>query len=227
MQNAPAPAALKWSTWTLALAGHTRGVAGIAGAGQLAAGQGSRWRLSLGIVPMAANDALATRAWLHSLRGRSGSAVIQLLPKQLTGPVSSSRLIIFTDGTPFSDGTGFETITSYNGGTSGVINSALAAGATSGVFNVNDGAMPVVGDLAYIGSAIAGAGQLVRLTAVSAAGNLVTASFLPALRAAYAAGEVVAAGTVFGRWRLAGEVPAVPLVNGRSLAFNIDLEEAY
>jgi hypothetical protein len=203
MQNVAAPAALKWSKWSLELVGHTRGLVTTTGDGRAAEGQGARWRLSLDVVPMKTADALAVRAWLHSLRGRSGTCLIHLLP-YIGGP-----------GGLASAGSGTLNAT------------AAAASRTVVVSSVVHGAFQE-GRLLYAGSATAGAGQLFRIVGVSSSGNIHTCTVEPAVRVAIASGQVAYGGSGMAtRWRLAGDSPAIPMTNLHSLPFTLELEEAY
>lgn len=194
MQNQTAPAALKITNWTPTLAAHTRGGPGDnATLGGRQAGAGTRWLLNIDVAPLRVADALAVRAWLHSLRGRAGTCVLTV-PGDLAGA---------------GDGTGTLTSGVAIGDTT-----LTVTGATAGAL--------IAGNLMHIATATAGTGQLLRI--VSVAGSTVT--FRPALRAAYLATESLTFGAVAARWRVV-DTPAIPLRNGRSAGFSIELEEAY
>lgn len=195
MQDVEAPAALRYNGWQLAIHGHTRAAGA---ASRIGAGRGASWRLRLDVVPMRTADALQVRAWLHALRGRSGSAIITLpgQAQMAAGPYPEDA-------------------------TATLASSASANATAVTLAGLSPAGTVVPGVLLRIGSAPTG--QLVRATSV--AGAVVT--FQPALRAARAAGTAVAVGRVAARWRLAGETPAVPLVRSRSLPFSIEFEEAW
>ena len=224
MLYARAPLALKIQKWTLTLVGHTRGVVGQSGAGQTAEGDGARWRFSASIPAMALADARAARAWLHSLRGQSGTCLVRVPGRMLT--LTPPALNDDNDSTTLTDDDGTTLLTDDDladtDGT-GVTSAASAAGDTTAtITNATTGAL-VAGTLAYIGVPGEGTGQLVRVVSVAST----TITFQPKLRAAAAAGTRVAFGRVFGHWRLAGDPPEIPFVNSRSLPFVLELEEAY
>lgn len=131
------PTAARVNGWRLAVEAHTRGVASREGAGTFGRGSGAHLAGEVALAPMTADDALSVRAFLHRLRGRSGSFL-------LTVP-------------------GTEFIASGGGLTSG----ALAAGASSATLTGIGGTENFKrGTWAVIGSVTAG-GQLVRITSVS------------------------------------------------------------
>lgn len=224
MRYARAPLALKIQKWNLTLVGHTRGLVGPENAGQVAEGDGARWRLSVSIPAMSAADARTVRAWLHSMRGQAGSCVFRVpgnmlttVPPALNDDDDATALLDDDDATVLTDDD-----TAPGDGT-GVTTAAAIVGATSvAITNATTGAL-VAGTLAYIGDPGSGTGQLVRVVSVSGT----TITFQPKLRAAVSAGTRVAFGRVFGHFRLAGDVPEIPFVNSRSQPFQIELEEAY
>jgi hypothetical protein len=139
MQNQAAPAALKITNWTPTLAAHTRGGPGDnAALGGRQEGAGTRWLLNIDIAPLRIADALAVRAWLHSLRGRAGTCVLTV-PGDLAGA---------------GNGTGTLTGNVAAGDTS-----LTVTGATAGAL--------IVGNLMHIADASAGEGQLLRIVTVA------------------------------------------------------------
>lgn len=78
MLNQAWPSAAKVDEWSLLIEGHTRGAASREGAATWSRGQGAHWVGRLSVLPMITADALKFRAFLHSLRGRSGSFLLPI-----------------------------------------------------------------------------------------------------------------------------------------------------
>lgn len=73
MRNLTLPAAFKSVSWSVSVAGHTRGAPTREGAGVYARGSGARIVGQFVAAPMATAEALAVRAFFHRLRGRAGT----------------------------------------------------------------------------------------------------------------------------------------------------------
>lgn len=224
------PVAAKVSEWTTAIKAHTRGLAGLGGHYAFTRAPGASWSASVAVPAMRAADALRFRAFLHSLRGRSGSFWFSpppVLPTAFgqTCPNVGSNTV-FDDCTVFTTTTGVERTFDdpFTGSVETVAGTtaAIAADGNTATLTGFDTARLVVGAYALVGSDQYTA-QLVRITEV--AGAVIT--FAPRVRRAVASGETVNIGRVSALFRLAGQVPAVPLVNGRSEPMTIEIEEAY
>lgn len=82
------PAAAKLSRWAFTVSAHSRGLSGAGGHYRFERGGGARWTGNVQIAPMVTADALAFRAFLHSLRGRSGTFYFTL-PGRMS-PISTT-----------------------------------------------------------------------------------------------------------------------------------------
>lgn len=81
MRGTSIPETLKYRDWTLTIAHHTRGGPSDAIAPtSFALGLGAKWSGRLQCVPSTIADGLKHRAWLHSLRGQSGSFYMRMRP---------------------------------------------------------------------------------------------------------------------------------------------------
>ncbi len=83
MRGTTVPATLKYREWALSIAHHTRSGPHDAAHYSFTGGRGARWVGQWQCVPSTIADGLKHRAWLHSLRGRSGSfnLVMRPMPK--------------------------------------------------------------------------------------------------------------------------------------------------
>ncbi len=198
---------------------HHRGGAGVGGHYSHERAPGAAWRWTLAIAPMVTADALKFRAFLHGLRGANGAFEMPMPARDTsTGAVDGGAAVLsrYSEPTTYSDGT---TYTDYVVA-SGTTASAAADAHTITVSGFSAGVIQVGGFLTVV---TATGTQLLRVVAVS--GNDIT--FRPRLRAAVSSGAAVAYGRVTGMFRLTGNPPAVPLMPGRSGAFDIELEEVY
>ncbi len=184
MRNQTWPAAARIADWSLAITAHSRGDTGAGGHYEFERAPGASWAGSFTVPPMSTANALAFRAFLHSLRGRSGTFSIAV-PDRATATTARTTA------------------------------TSAAAGATS--LTLVDASGLQRGDNLLL------AGQLFRIGAVS--GGAVTVR--PRLRAAIAGGTAGTSGPVVAAFRLAGDPPAVQLINGRSAAVQVEIEEAY
>jgi hypothetical protein len=130
MQNVAWPIAAKVSEWSLTIEAHSRGGEGRGGHYAYERGAGARWRGSLEVLPMATADACAFRAFLHSLRGKSGTFLwaIPAASAAISGTLTASA------------SAGAETIT--------------VSSAVSGAVQCGPGAFLVVGDLTTTGQLV-------------------------------------------------------------------------
>jgi hypothetical protein len=217
MQYRQIPEVVRRSAGAPTIEAHSRGNVGSGGHYNFATAGGARVTWSMQIVPMCNADALRVRAWLHSLRGPSGGAWLTMpTQRRPAGAVG-----YYSDDAPHSDGSGFADSASDGSTVADRINGSAAAGATS--LNLLDGgaASFLVGDWMAVDTTTGR--QIVRISGVSG----VTVSFRPALRASALAFAAVRTGAIGAQFRLVGNPPAVPLINGRSREFTLDLEEAY
>lgn len=195
---------------------HSRGGENAGGHYSYIVGGGARivWKLS--VPPMQTKDALRFRAFLHSLRGAAGTLEL-VMPFAKPLPAFTAHFNGYTDGTVHTDDTAYDDAVSYDTAffQSGTV-AAAAAGAE--VLSIT-GATPVVGE--WLKVQTADGPQCVRVFGVAAPQAFVR----PRLRAALTS-STVHVGQVSCTFRLVGNAPAVPLVNGRSLALDIELEEA-
>lgn len=205
--------------WTLAPSSHSRGHTGDTGHGSYERGPGARIVGTVDIPALCIADALKLRAFFHSLRGPYGT--FYLLMPRTSGGTDANTQAPYTDGTYFSDGTTYHDLVGGSG-LSG-LNAATAADADTITMY---GAAPhfVVGAWLVIGD-VSGTGQLVQIVSVSGS---TSCTVRPRLRSAQPSGANITYDTpVYGLFRLAGDVPIIPLINGRSLPFSVDIEEAY
>ena len=83
------PAAAKYSGPELAIVAHSRGGQGRGGHYAFVRGKGAAWAGRLGVVSLGLADAFAFRAFLHSLRGRSGSFYLNMPAESSTPAVGA------------------------------------------------------------------------------------------------------------------------------------------
>lgn len=220
------PSVAKLQAWSPAVKAHTRGAAGAGGHYNFTRAPGASWVASLTLAPMCTADALQFRAFLHRLRGRSGSFWFAPPLDKGPAPVPQScplagSLTIHGDCTPYSDGTMYaDTYTGVTPPVADTLASAVAKGSATVTISGAAAAYLLPGGLMRIGTHPS---QLVRVVAVSGA----LAAIEPRARRAYLAGEPIEAGKVAGLFRLASQTPAVSLVAGRSHAVTLEIEEAY
>jgi hypothetical protein len=212
------PTKAKVRTWTLAIAAHSRGDTGAGGHYSFERGPGAQWRGQLEIPPMCSADAVEFRAFLHSLRGRSGSFYLPTPSRNVAGADPCTNRTTgrtqFSDCTRFTDGKQFDD--TWTGGViSGTLTAAVAADAAS--FAVSSATGLQVGDFLLLNN------QLHRIVGISGT----TVSVRPRVRTAVANGAAWQVGPVTALFRLMTEAPIVPLVPGRSTAVQIDVEEYY
>lgn len=214
------PTFAKIKQWALSVAAHSRGDTGFGGGHFFERGPGAQWRGSVEVPAMCTAEALEFRAFLHGLRGRSGTFYLPVPSRAgvsgVTGALGSSSddtcplrvdgQAIFSDCTDFTDGTQFSDTWASVG--------TVPAGETIPV-TVTAGI--VAGDFIVV------TGQLMRVVAISG-GNL---TVRPRLRNATANGTTFAAGAVSGEFRILTDTPMVPLIPGRSREVQLDVEEAY
>lgn len=218
------PAVLKFATWSLRVRAHSRGHSPESGHYAFERAPGARWVGALSVVPRCLPDAFELRGWIHGLRGRSGS--FYLRPPYHDEPSANpctGALTKFDDCTQFDDGATFDDIWSAIVEGTALLNGAVAAGATSVTLDtISDAGLVTAGAYMRIGDRETG--QLVQIVSVSGS----TATIRPRLREAWADNTAVALGQPEALFRLANPVvPSVPLIVGRSLAFELEIEEAY
>lgn len=211
MLNRTWPSFAKFIDGTPSVDAHSRGGEGSSGHYAFARAPGAMWHWRATVVPLVTLQALQLRALLHSLRGPSGTVSV---PAPNRGVTVSTTVVTtpaapFTDGTLYSDGTTFvELVTPPVAAGSEALPLASAAGAQVGDF------MTVV---------TAAGSQVVRVAKI--AGLSVTVR--PRVRAAVSSGAAVQIGAVFLLMRLRASAPVIPLLNGRSVPFVVELEEVY
>jgi hypothetical protein len=197
------------SSEALRVAPHTRGNTADEAPVSAARGGGAMWRLSFTVPPQCLEDAFRLRAFVHGLEGASNFA-------GFNAAASGTSDGGYSDGTLFTDGTGYET-TRVDASTT----AALAKGAD--VITLSSGTA-IVGSIIRIYDA-AELGYLSQTVIVTnVAGAVLT--FKPALRYAIAR-PFVDFSTSFVYCRFTND-PVVPIVAGsRSAAIDIDGEEAF
>lgn len=221
MRLIPPPASLKYNQFSLRISAHTRGATPESGHYSFERSPGARWVGSLSILPRPLSDAADIRGWIHSLRGRSGSFYLAI--PYHDKPVSSASVTyaIFTDDYYFTDGYKFDDIVTTTEGTALLDGAASAGDDVVTLDTISDSSVITAGAYMRIGDCATG--QLVQIVSVS--GSDVT--IRPRLREAWADNTPVGIGQPLGRFRLAGAVPTVPMIVGRSLEFELEIEEAY
>lgn len=207
----------KMIEWTIAPAAHSRGHTGTHGHDSYARGPGARVTGTVTIAPMCLADALQVRGFLHSLRGGYGSFYF-LLPITTPDPTQSITKS-YTDNTDFSDTTQYADVASTSSVTSQI---AASAADTDTLQMMGAGNLLVPGNWIAVGD-ITSTGQIVQIVSVS--GTTVTVR--PRLRNAQSSLTTASYGRVYGLFRLAGDVPYVPIIPGRSTSFQVPLEEMY
>ena len=207
------PSVARFKSWALAVSAHSRGAAGVGGHFAFERGPGARVTGSIELTQLSTTHALKLRAWLHSMRGRSGTFYMPAPNRELVSNPCSSPTAQFGDCTGFSDGTTFSDL--WAGYTTHATDASAAAGAAS--ISLASAGSAAVGDWLLVG------GQLVRIVSVSGG----TIGIRPRLRSAVASGAAVYIGPVYALFRILEDAPIVPLVPGRSREFSIDIEEAY
>lgn len=205
---------------------HNRGAANTGGHYAYEIGPGAVFEATISVQPMLAEVACDFRGFLHSLRGRGGTFLLQAGPVRFTpDPCGNSfgGKTHFTDCTKFTDGTTFADDYDPAGPLPATLSSAISAGASSlSIIGHTGSSLFVAGALAVIGD-ITNGGQLVRITSVSGA----TANVIPRVRSAYAVGAPLKIGNVTGLFRLDQEPPAVPLDGFKSAALTLKISEVY
>lgn len=246
------PVAAKYTGPELTVFAHSRGGTGRGGHYGYERGKGAAWSGRLGVTSMRTADALTFRAFLHSLRGRSGSFYFPapIVDKPASRP---SPKAAYSDGTLYSDGTRYDDIvttsfslsrragaeysdgTAYADGTAysdavpvGSYMGLLAADAAAGSDTIQVDADLAASPLATPGSFltigdVADGGQMVRV--VEAAGAFLVVR--PHLRKAVMAGAYVNLGRCYGLFRLDQATPTVPLIVGRSTPVELRIAEVY
>lgn len=226
------PAVGKFSTWRFTVEAHSRGATGVSGHYSYERGPGARVTGQLNIVPMCSADAVAFRAFLHSLRGPSGSFFLRLPDTAAHEPGDDcgypGGLTIYDDCTDHTDSTGFTDVFSSSAPAYSVASTATLGAAASA-----DAATVTLAAPSYTPRLIAGnwlaigdlttTGQLVQIVSVSG----LDVTIRPRLRNAQAFGAAVTYGPVTGLFRLVGKTPKVPLIPGRSSGLSVEIEEAY
>lgn len=210
MRNLSIPDFVRFTSKTVGIEAHTRGLTEPGAAPVLSVGRGGRWVASFTTAAMTAADAFAFRAWLHRLRGQAGSFLLAISEAVTGGPA------VYTDATQFSDGTTFTDFLD----TSFAI-PAVAAGATS----VTSPTAVAVGSIVEIYDGTSS--QVVRVVSTSGTAPTITIGVRPPLRAAMSSPALRPTGVSIPL-RLVGEAPSVPIVpGGRSVPVTLDCEEAY
>lgn len=226
---------------------HTRGAEGSGGHYAFERAPGARIDWSLSVAPMATADALAFRAFLHSLRGadtiripaparRDGAAAFSAEYSLALAVSAMADTMTLTPGEQLHVGDfvrvstvaaavdvpAFSDTTDFSDAFGFEDDGAEAvAFSDDALFSDGRGFSDTWGAPIMVEGDTA---QTVRVVAV--AGDTVTVR--PRVRTAFAAGALVRAGAVAMDMRLApGGPPRVPLVARRSLPLQINLQEAY
>jgi hypothetical protein len=232
MQNLTWPPAAKIADHEVTIQAHSRGAATRGGHYFFERGPGARWRARLEVPAMRTSDALTFRAFLHALRGRAGTFLLAL-PRP---PASSNRTprpdgkTQFTDGTDWTDGTAFSDQWTFD---LQFATYQLTADAAAGADTITLPAAAATGYTTAVGTFLTVGypgtdGQLLRLVSIGTpVGDNVALTIRPRLRVGRPAGTAVMIGRVEGRWRLADETPAVPLLGDRSRPVELEIVEAY
>jgi hypothetical protein len=240
MQNVIAPDSLKSSQVSLSVLAHSIGGAGAGGDYAFKTGAGPYWQGKISVVSMNVDDACDVRGFIHSLRGGNGCFLMRVPSYHIETPVEEFYLewggegilwggvniqwaftnvvIPDPDDVPAAipGGFTFQTTLSSSVDANNVcltLSDALFADLVAGIGP---------GVRLWIGNDL-DSGQLVDVVAVED-GHI---EFRPHLRSAYAAGTLVSVGAVYGRFRLMGDVPAVPMNGQHSLPFDITFCEYY
>lgn len=203
------PSWASWRTRGFRIRSHSRGMQSEAsGEGSWTDELGGHWLLHVAIRGRHRAHSVDLRAFLHALRGRSGSTRVPvraapLMPTTVCSVGVTGGKTVFTDCTRFTDGTRFadtrgadpETVSSSAG-------SAVAqGGATVTCVQPAGAASLTVGTLMRLGP-IDGDNQLCDVVAVSYSGAVVTLTFQPPARRAYAIGTEMTFGLIEGVFRL-------------------------
>lgn len=197
MQNVTWPAVVKIARHSLNVEAHSVGDQGRGGHYAFDVGGGARWRGTLDIPALKIADALTFRAFLHSLRGRSGTFYLTMPGLGGTTVAGTNTNVLF----PGSD-------------------TVELAGSAAAAAKVGDYAL-VGGNWTSFDPL--GPPQLVRIVALSGS----TATVRPRLRqTGLLPGLDLAIGAVVGRFRLDMETPAVPIVGERSRELTLQIIEA-
>lgn len=208
------PGVARFKSWALAVTAHSRGALGVGGHYAFERGPGARVTGEFEFTALKTADALRMRAWLHSLRGRSGTFYAPAPNRYIVeNPCGSSITTMFSDCTMFSDGT---TFTDFFDGTEAQTTSGSAAAGASSISLTSVGSGQV-GDWMLVGS------QLVRIVSISGG----TVGIRPRLRSAVSSSATVHIGPAVALFRILDDAPIVPLIPGRSREFTVPVEEAY
>lgn len=202
---------------------HSRGHKGDGGHYAFGVGGGARLVWNMTVAPMCTVDALKFRAFLHGLRGPGGTFALALPGATLP----DEWLNTYTDGTYFTDGTRYRHAAPIDLPPADTT-ALIAEPANSNQLLVGDATLAAGTWIAVLGTDV----QIVRVwsaapgtTRSATTGNNI--GVRPRIRAAVTAGTGIAVLQAYGYFRLRGNPPAVPLINGRSLPVVLDLEEVY
>lgn len=215
MRDRTWPTAAKLQSWSLTITAHSRGGAGLGGHYRFERGPGARWQGSFTVVPMCTADALEFRAFLHSLRGRSGSFGIDVPSRADAGTDPchgrTAGKTQYSDCTDYTDGTSYTDLW--------ILSDALAVAASAGddTLELDSAAGLQAGDTIVAG------GQLFRIVSVS--GDTLTVR--PRVRADISDGAAVARRPINATFRILTDAPIVPLIPGRSRETALEIEEFY
>lgn len=242
MQNVVVPNALRSSETSLSVMAHSIGDAGAGGDYAFVTGSGPYWQGKISVPSMNADDACDVRGFIHSLRGPNGCFLL----KVPTFPVPTSFNDLSTlygllwggsplvwGGSPLVWGMPVIGIPDPDDVPASVPPASFQTMLSADVTQYNiciqiDTSNPSLtgaigpGVRLWIGNDL-DTGQLVDVVAVES-GHV---EFRPHLRSAYVAGTLVSVGAVYGRFRLTGDVPSVPLNGQYSLPFDISFCEYY
>lgn len=244
MQNVLAPDALKSSQTSLSVLAHSIGGEGAGGDYAFKIGAGPYWQGRIAVPSMKTDDAADVRGFIHSLRGANGCFLLKVptYPVPTAPALSSLNTLLwggdalawggdaliwgtgtFSIGFPDPDDvpaavppSDFQTTLTDDVAANNVCIKIDTVSAPSLTGAIGPGVR------LWIGNDL-DTGQLVDVVAVEG-GHV---EFRPHLRNAYVAGTLVSVGAVYGRFRLTGEVPAVPMNGQYSLPFDITFCEFY
>lgn len=222
MQNVRWPAAAKTYDISFSVLGHSIGGQGAGGDYAFARGAGAYWRGKFSVAAMAQDDACDTRGFVHSLRGQNGSFLWRVPSAKVAGAAAWQDLYWGADALLWggeqltwqtSDGYEIGAVLSANVAKNGI---CLSLDGVPAQYVIAEGVM------LRVGGAFDSA-QLVEVVAVDG-GDI---EFRPPMRSDFPAGTPVAAGRVFARFRIEGDVPYIPLNGQYSSPFQFQFCEYY
>lgn len=226
MQDVRAPLSLKNSEIEFSVLAHSVGGLGSGGDYAYAYGGGPYFTGKITVPALKADDYYDVRGFIHSLRGSNGSFLLATPSTPVPVSAAVGFGLLQWGGVQLQWG-GVDLAWSMaitNNAIGGQYLSSLAAAAPRYATCITLAPNPSnleVGTMLWIGPLHTG-GQLVEVVAVGS-----QIEFRPWLRSAYALGTSVSIGSVRGKFRLTGDVPAIPFNGQYSTSFEIDFCEYY